>query len=410
MSDLYTGLINPRLRKGQGGEKFWGAFNSLDNPGPPSTNFLAIQIAGLQTLESGRTKQFQTANQFIKKANQNLAQTTAVEEAIYDQAYNRIIALLNAGLRGSELNPYKHIKTKGLSVEQIQQNAQGKVSSVLQELTQLLQVIKASPELSSQMITTLSKRLETFDWNSKTPHSYIQEKADAIESLMAERMNQHPGLRAIVTGAWTDLSGQQLIEDVFAFSTKTMSIPFSGGQLKYSITTNSQGKTEKSASSIEEFLTQIDQLNGTKFSVQLSNELYSALQEGASLAGQAKSGLAGQNILNKAKRNALSLQEVDFNPMLLWDLYNADMQTRTKYFKPQSEQNSKTLEAITNYCLSKNIAKTALARNQVYLTADGFVTASQWMEKYGRFLIFTPGIHSVSGDFLTLQRPYYFNA
>jgi len=60
--------------------------------------------------------------------------------------------------------------------------------------------------------------------------------------------------------------------------------------------------------------------------------------------------------------------------------------------------------------LSKNIAKTALAKNQVYLTSDGFVTASQWMKQYSRYLIFTPGVTSVSGDFLTKSRPYYFNA
>ena len=409
MSDLYTGLINPKLRKGMHGERFWGAFNGLDNPGPPSTNFLAIQIAGLQILEQGKSKKYKAANEFLKQAQSKLSNQPSVEDAVTNEVYNRIMELMNSGLRGSMANPYRNVATKGLTKAEIQQNAQGEISKVLTELASLLKQIKASPEISTKIVEMLDQRLQTFDWQSKTPHSYIMEKADLAEALMVEQMNQNPALRAVVTGAWIDMSGQQLIEDAFAFSPKNISIPFAMGKLNYSIIT-SKGTESKSASSIQEFLASLDQLNGTKFKVQLSDELYAALQEGAALAGQAKSGLSGQNILNKAKRNALTLQDVEFNPMALWDLYNADLQTRTEYFKPEGSQNSKTLEALANYCLSKNIAKTALAKNQVYLTSDGFVTASQWMKQYSRYLIFTPGVTSVSGDFLTKSRPYYFNA
>lgn len=409
MSDLYTGLINPKLRKGMGGEKFWGAFNSLDNPGPPSTNFLAIQVQGLQTLEASRNKKYEIANQFLNNAKKKLSEQASVEDAIFNETYNRIMELLNSGLRGSMANPYRNIAMKGRSQSDIEADKKTEISKILTELSALLKSIDASKEISTAMIETLEKRLSTFDWNTTTPHSYIMEKADLAEALMVEQLNKHPGLRAIVTGSWTDETGQQLIEDAFAFSSQTISVPFSLGKLNYTITT-SKGSTSKSASSIQDFLSELDQLNGTNFKVKLSNELYEALQAGAALAGQAKSGLSGQNILNKAKRNALSLNDVNFDPMLLWDLYNADMQTRTQYFKPTGEQSSTTLEALANYCLSKNIAKTALAKNQVYLTADGFVTASQWMQKYSRYLIFTPGVRSVSGDFLTKQRPYYFNA
>lgn len=408
MSDLYTGLMNQKLRKGKNGEKYWGAFNNLDSPGPPSTNFLAIQIEKLRLLESSSSSKYTEANKFLQQAQAKLGSNQNVEDAIYSDVYNRILELMNAGLRGSSVNPYRNIATKGLTTSQIQQNAQGSISSILNELSILLKQIKVSPSLSAAMVKTLNARLQTFDWSSNTPHEYIMEKADLIEALMVDQMNQNSGLRAIVTGAWTDLSGQQLIEDAFAFSKASMGQSFAGGMLKFSITT-SKGKESREAGSIKDFLLQMDQLNGTKFSVQLSDELYEALQEGALLAGQAKSGLAGQNILNKAKRNALSLKDVDFNPMDLWKLYNLDLQTRTEYFKPENKQNSKTLEALANYCLSKNIGKTALARNQVYLTADGFISASQWMEKYQRYLIFTPGVTTIGGDFLTKQRPYYFN-
>ena len=409
MGDLYTGLINPKMRKGLNGGKYWGAFDSLNKQKiPTSTDLLAIQVEKLRLLESSDQKQYVEANKFLAATQSKIGQNDQVNNAIYDQAYNRIIELFNAGLRGSSVNPYRNVATKGLTEQQIRNNAQSEISKVLQELTLLLQQIKISPQLSKQMITTLNNRLQTFDWKSNTPHSYIMEKADLIEALMVERINQHPGMRAIVTGAWRDELGQQLIEDAFAFNTENISMAFQGGALNFSITT-SKGKETKSASSIKDFLTQLDELSGTKFSISLSNDLYNALREGAALAGQAKSGLQGQAILNKAARNSLSLEEVDFNPRALWDLYNLDLQTRTEYFKPESKQNSKTLEALANYCLSKNIAKTALSRNQVYLTADGFITASQWMERYQRYLIFSPGVRTVGGDFLTRQRKYYFN-
>lgn len=409
MGDLYTGLINPKMRKGLNGGKYWGAFESLNKQKIPSgIDLLAIQVEKLRALERSDEKQYAEANNFLKAAQTKVKQQDEINNAVYDQTYNRIIELFNAGLRGSSVNPYKNVATKGLNEQQIRNNAQSEISKVLQELTLLLQQIKVSPQLSKQMITTLNNRLQTFDWKSRTPHDYIMEKADLIEALMVERINQHPGLRAIVTGAWTDELGQQLIEDAFAFATKDMGKVFKAGLLNFSITT-SKGKENKSASSIKDFLTQLDQLSGTKFSVSLSNELYQALREGAALAGQAKSGLQGQAILNKAKRNSLSLEEVDFNPRMLWDLYNLDLQTRTEYFKPENKQNSKTLESLSNYCLSKNIAKTALSRNQVYLTADGFITASQWLERYQRYLVFSPGVRTVGGDFLTRQRTYYFN-
>ena len=84
------------------------------------------------------------------------------------------------------------------------------------------------------------------------------------------------------------------------------------------------------------------------------------------------------------------------------------MKTKTEYFKPSKSQNSKDLEALANYSLSKSIAKTSLKTNQVYLTAEGFVPASQWMELNNRYLVFSPGVRSVSGDFLTRVRPYIF--
>ena len=313
---------------------------------------------------------------------------------------------MNAGLKGSKINPYKNKSTE----------IEGEIDKTLHELTNLLTQIQASPEITHQMVTALENRLKTFNWDNPTPHDYIMEKADLAELLMVDKMNQNAGLRAIVSGAWLDSSGRQLIEDAFAFSTDKIDIPFQHGKLSFSIKIDGKDQGDKSATSIKDFLDQIDTLNGTDFKVTLSNGLYDALREGAALTGQAKSGLAGQNIINKnisktgkETRDSVTLEQVGFNPMMLWQLYQLDLASSVQFFKPKGQQYSETLSDLANYRLSVSIGETALARNQVYLTEDGFITASQWMEKYQKYLIFIPDIVSIGPDFLTAPRTYYFN-
>lgn len=410
VNDLYSGLISPYLRKGKNGEQFWGLYNPLDSvETPDSTLLLKTQINNLKLLEQGIN--FEATNKFLKTAQKNLSMHEGgeLEEKVGDEVYSRIIELMSAGLRGSSINPFKGME-KGLSKKQQKQIATERIKNLITELTDLLNKAKVNEGISKNIVSMLEKRLNVNTWNwDSTPHDYIMEKADLAEELMVDKMNQDSTLRAIVTGSWIDLSGQQLIEDAFAFDKENISIPFQYGNLSFFIKKGKNGSfKEYSASSIEDFLNQIDNLKSKKFTVKLSDELYSALQLGAAIAGQAKSGLHGQAILNLNKRNSLTLEDVGFDPRLLWQLYQCDMQSRTQFFKPENEQNSKTLEALSNYCLSKNIAKTALSANQLYLTSEGFVTASQWMQINNRYLIFTPTIRSIGGDFLTRQRPYYF--
>ena len=395
--------MQPYLRKGKNGQQFWGLYDPLDKVETPTVNlFLQTQIAKLKALEQG--KKYTAVNKFLQQTQQLFENHEATaEEKIGDEVYSRIIEILNAGLRGSSINPYKGLK--GSEIERQQQVSQ-KIKELLSDLTLLLQQANVNTTLSTNIVSMLEKRLRTFNWKT-TSHSYIMEKADLVEALMADKMNQNPALRAIVTGSWIDLSGKQLIEDTFAFSKESISIPFEMGKLNFTIKTDA-GDFSGEAYSIKDFLDQLDALNSTSFKVQLSDELYEALKTGSIIAGQAKSGQHGQAILNKNQRNSLSLSEVGFNPMLLWDLYQIDKETKTQFFKPENAQYSATLSALCNYCLSKNIALTALKENQLYLTAEGFVTASQWMERTGSYLIFEPDITTISGDFLTKKRKYVF--
>lgn len=403
-NDLYSGLIQPYLRKGKNGEQFWGLYDPLDKVSiPDSSIFLREQIKNLKLLE--QNQKYDATNAFLKQSGSALVNHENAENQVGDEVYARILELMNSGLKGSSINPYK--VGKGLTKAERRQKETENIQNILQELKNLLAQVNTNQGLSSNIINMLEKRLKTFNWGH-TPHDYIMEKADLAEALMVDRINQNPALRAIVTGAWIDMGGQQLIEDAFAFHKGNIDIPFEGGKLTFSIKVGKGNFVSKEALSIKDFLDQIDSVSGMDFKVKLSDELYDALKVGSEIAGQAKSGLHGQAILNKNQRNSMTLEDAGFDPRLLWDLYEDDIKTRTQFFKEEGKQNSKDLEALANYSLSKSIAKTALAANQLYLTSEGFVTASQWMDLNKRYLIFNPAVRSIGGDFLTKQRPYYF--
>lgn len=406
MSDLYRGLIRRELRKGQRGEEFWGRYNALDSTVIPTESFLKLQVEGLKALE--QTKNYEEVNKFLQQAQNNLSQENAqVEELVANEVYSRIIELINSGLTGSAINPYQVVKKNGGQAYKGNAEVEGEISKIINELSQLLTQVKVNEGTAQQIIDSVQNRLNSFEWGP-TPQSYIKEKADLIEMLMVDKMNQNEGFRAIVTGSWTN-QGMQLIEDMFAFAKGQEYTVFDGDLAKMKFTIKTDGNFEtRTAQSAGDLLDQMDALNGTNASISLSDELYDALQKAAVIAGQAKSGMAGQAILNKNQRNAISLADVNFDPKLLWDLYQVDMQEKTQYFKEYGQQNSADLAVLANYALSKNIAKTAINRNQLYLTAEGFVTASQWMERNGQYLVFMPAVRQVGGDFMSRSRPYFF--
>lgn len=405
MSDLYRGLIRQNLRKGKNGEEFWGRFNSLDNV-MPIESFLQLQVQGLKKIEQNAN--YNEVNNFLKKAQTMVDQENAqMESLIANEAYARIIELLNAGLMKSEQNPYNIVKARGGNTDKNSSEMQGEISKTISELEKQLASINVSEGVSHDIVQALQNRLNSFQWGP-TPQSYIMEKADLVEALMADRINQNPNLRAIVTGSWTN-QGKQLIEDMLAFTTGQQYTVFNGDLAKMKFTITVDGKSsEHIASSAGNLLDQLDNINGTNYSVSLSDELYKALQAAAIISGQAKSGVGDQAILNKNKRNSISLAEINFDPQLLWELYQVDMQDQTEYFKPYNEQSSETLKALANLALSKNIGKTALVSNKLYLTKDGFETASQWMEKHNRYLEFNPAVRRVNSAFMSESRPYFF--
>ena len=217
---------------------------------------------------------------------------------------------------------------------------------------------------------------------------------------MVHALSQNTGWKAIQTGAFYNKS-QQLLEDIFAFDDIGYNIEF-GKNLSFTIKQGDDTKTIN-VKNINDFFAEYEKLSGN-YAIHLSDELYEKFQQLSVLSGQAKSGKDLQALINsRAKtRNAISLNDLGPTSSLigLYQLYQKD------WIDENNE--SKTLTAITNYCLSKSIALTNITGNQIYFTRDGFITATKWMELYRQMLKFNPSIAKVNNNLLDKKNPYAF--
>lgn len=389
MYDLFSGLI--KIKKGH--KKFWGKYEELNNIEiPNSTLLFETQIERLQELENQDNLSYKEVNRFLEMAQQKLPQIPQIREEITNQLYIRIIELMNSGLRGSELNPHKTGKT--YNKKQATQN----INNILKELRELLTLTNTSYTLKNDMIRTLTKRLKNYKWD--VDYEYIHEKASEAERFAAEQLSKIEGIEAIQGGSLYH-NGAQLIEDVFAFPKEELKKE--RGLLSYTIKYSKTQSVSKEAKSIENFFNQIEKVKNKKCSIILSDELYEVLQTAALIKTQVKSG-RNQNILNKAEeRNSISLEKLKFDN-LIWALYKHS----PEYFKDYNKQNSKDLEAITNYYLSKNIAETNISRNEMYMSEEGFTSAAGWMKLTNKYLVFSPGLNRIKQDFYLNKNPYIF--
>ena len=189
MNDLYSGLMSSYLRKGKNGQQFWGLYDPLDKIETPTENLLfQTQINQLKILE--KSKKYDTVNEFLKQSQKKFDNYNSTsEDELNNEVYSRIIEILNAGLRGSPLNPHKNLQ--GLSESQKTLEVDSRIKSLSLELSNLLKQIRVSQTLSKSMVSSLENRLRSFDWNV-FPHQYIMEKADLVEALMVDKLNQNP--------------------------------------------------------------------------------------------------------------------------------------------------------------------------------------------------------------------------
>lgn len=401
MSDLYRGLIKQNGRQ----HSFWGKYaylNQWDQADLNDSVLFRLQLAHLRNLEQSVNKQYNAASEFIKLSSQLLQlEEQEMDKQIEESIYGRILQLMNSAFISSELNPLKNKNGDWATREEKNQN----IDNLMLEVQSILEKIKPGEGIDQAIVQSLEDVFAHRGVKGKMKE-YQQTKADYAEKLAVDALNRNEGWKAIQTGNFVDKMGQQLIEDVMAFSKDSVNIPFAGGSLNYKIKNKVDLSTSTtSASSLNDFFKQVEKLNAN-YTITLSDELYGALQQASILNTQVKSGMDKQPILTRAARNAITLAECGFSDFGLWRLYT--QQDSYKYFKLDKNQNSKQLNAIANYYLSKSIGKTNLAKNQLYYTELGFTTASRWMEVNKQMLKFFPAINSMALNMLTLSRQYRF--
>lgn len=401
MSDLYRGLIKQNGRQ----HSFWGKYaylNQWDQADLNDSVLFRLQLAHLRNLEQSANKQYNAASEFIKLSSQLLQlEEQEMDKQIEESIYGRILQLMNSAFISSELNPLKNKNGDWATREEKNQN----IDNLMLEVQSILEKIKPGEGIDQAIVQSLEDIFAHRGVKGKMKE-YQQTKADYAEKLAVDALNRNEGWKAIQTGNFVDKMGQQLIEDVMAFSKDSVNIPFAGGSLNYKIKNKVDLSTSTtSASSLNDFFKQVEKLNAN-YTITLSDELYGALQQASILNTQVKSGMDKQPILTRAARNAITLAECGFSDFGLWRLYT--QQDSYKYFKLDKNQNSKQLNAIANYYLSKSIGKTNLAKNQLYYTELGFTTASRWMEVNKQMLKFFPAINSMALNMLTLSRQYRF--
>lgn len=392
MKDLYTGLIQSKIKPGQ--NKYWGQYENINREIPTDEMLLDIQVKKLRNIEKYSNRYLAT-REFLRTASINLVNQEKSTEMIASQLSGRLIQLFNTALWGNiSQNPirqsYEGLIKKAEGYKQAQKN--------YEELTVLLQQLQVNQSLKEDILINIEDRIKKQRGSNS---QYTQQKADYAEKLMVDALNKNPNWVTFQTGKLLDPIGKSIIEDSLTFNKSSFVTPFEN-PMYFDIIVENQ-KSRRQTSSAQDFFKQIQNLNGN-YSIELTDKLYGALKKAAIISGQAKSGVR-QPILTQAARNQISLKETGFSPEALFHLYQLQSSS-TQWFKNKEAQNSFDLEALANYSLSTAIGKTAITANQIYYTEDGFVKASDWIEKYRQILKFSPGVKSIDSEFLSKKRHY----
>lgn len=388
--------------------KFWGKeYEILNDPvgNMDDTALFNLQMAKLRILDKIEVG-LQEANNFLKWAESEHSAGTLnseLEEKSAQWVYKRILELINSALSSSSINPTSssltgkkgnRIYKEGMSAETVKQ----KENDILLELDQLLTLINYANK--GQVINQLKYRFSHNGQQDKK--QYIEDKSLEAEILMLDLLaKSNSSWRTLLSGQLYN-KGQQLLEDGFVFPDKNVSF----GQ-SLSLQINIKGNTNKESrevSSLDEFFQLYEQFSGN-YTITLSNELYDKLQEISILTAQSKSGVGLQSLLNATQeRNSTSLNELGSTSALraLMKLYRMDW--------IDSGEESKSLNTIANYCLSRSITLTNITKNSIYFTRDGFITASRWMDLYKQMLKFNPTINKVHNNLLDKSNPYIFTS
>lgn len=401
MNDLFNIVYEKKKGKHT---SFWGKYDYLNQYELESYNdsmLWRMQITRLKIKEQYSFK-FDHVNEFLKEIEKVPVQKEQEEllNMSSNAIYTRILEILNAGLFSSDLNP------KNIYLDENKKYKDGYNAETLkkQKIKLVEELEKLSTLIESSRVDSRVKRLsyalgglgikkrqlkdEFIDYKSY--------KANEAEILMVEALNRHKGWRALQSGQLYH-KGQQLLEDAFVFDAN-INIDF-GKKMGIKIKNK-----EFQVQNLNEFFNLMNDLNYSE-SIYLSDELYEKIREISLFSAQAKSGVQLQHLLNStAERNTISLQEIS-DISILEDLHTLYQSNYIDSFK-----SSKMLEGLTNYWLSKSIARTNISKNELYFTKDGFQTASKWMEMHKQMLKFNPALKNIQYSFFIKPHPYIFKS
>lgn len=391
-------------------DAFWGKYTGLENQEIPpiEKSLFDYQIEQLEDFEM-RTggQQYALANDFLQEVNSlNIPE---LESQTENEVYARLIQVLNVLFNSSDESVFKKIvnenETRWATTQEKEQDSK-KYAAELSNLISQLKIGKAFPE---DFIKKFENTIRGGFASKNTKNSskfkkreYIQLKADIAEKIMVEFLNKNPLFKSIQTGNWLH-NNEQIIEDVMTFSED---IPLQAGSSAiFYKTGEKKSGIKKVFNNLAEFLEESEKASEQGLKIELSKELYEALQDAATFRSQVKSGIS-QDILNaqSTKRNSLELGKTKFKFQDIWLLFTED---QTKYFF-NKDGKSKELMALANYCLSEAIGETQLSKNQVYYTSQGFMTASNWMRTHKRMLVFNPDIEQLEEGMLNKPYSYIF--
>lgn len=418
LNDFFKSFIRDNL----GRREFWGDYSYLNDIGVESfdgsleESYLNIQLAHLKILENSKLKEFPALNNFIVKSPEEFAQLGNLEDKVANGAYSGFVQGLNKMLWGNTVdNPTRVWKDKNDTGFNNPEEAQValeereiKREALIKDFQDFLEDLTTDQQARVELAEKYEKRVKDFTSSKK----YSDEKWQMAE-VGALKVSENIFEHVVGSGQIFDNMGKMLIQDLLM--TDEAHYHTYAGTLNIEFKIDGKTVGGEVAHTAEELFNIIKKASG-QYSIYIKDELSDFLEKAGIVAGQVKSGMDDQYLLNKSKRSQISLEEIGYNDPGLWELYNLQVPKNSTYGSPwyykipPNFKDSKLLEALANYALSKEIAKTAIKFNMVYFTKYGVSTASAYMKKVKQYIAFSPGVTKIGPEFMSKQRSYTFHS
>lgn len=386
--------------------------NFFDNESASPEILLRIQVDALKKSYQGK-KAVEQLNSFLNSLIGEAYKGTD------NDLFAKLVQGINAGLNGW------HNKNRSLK-DWAQSDREATISNIEKLVRQLEEVVSnvnsADGKVSAPDVTKLTNLLKN---NSTQAWQYYQAKGQYLENLGTWIVSQ-AGLNGLNTGNWKTMDSffgesfnAQLIEDIQGLLLEDLTSIQKSSNSFINLSVSGYGKmnnqeTVKANSELQAWVNEVLKLNGIKvnngkvnisssistaqdfanlmrlinnenhsanlnITITLSEDIYKQIRNlGVNI--QSKSNYR-RHLMNKGNRQKYSMvnaPEYDlFKAFSVTDPVTEKSAVNDKKFTNQYEE----FAAYVNLNLSKNILKTGYARNEFYLTTEGFSDLATLMER-----------------------------